>query len=341
MISDPVYLQTYHNERRGEVKNTEGLSLYEFESGKYYGSEENVPVHGPYRDLNDPQRERIAQWSLELILRFEFEAWKDWFKCPYLKLDEILDEECPKWISAMGLIDLPPRSEVSINLLNTVLTAFRPLEGRNGIKLSTGALDRLLDKLTSCHGRGRHFHEEIQYYTRSTVLYCGYCAPNVVLAKCPMSLGEVCKHIQHRHRDTGWNLNMVRQSLAGQRVYDGRCANDLCKAPLLIEAFPGEQKTGFKCKNCRRDWCPSCTVAADYIPWTTWDRTGNSKTNHRLIVQRWERYMGVKYVDGMRVVLVSGLLFLLERLFYCCFWMGTWFCIVPKIRHTLLNKPFF
>jgi hypothetical protein len=191
-------------------------------------------------------------------------------------LDEILDDKCSKWITATDIADLPPGSEVSIELFNSVLTAFKPFETRTGIKLSTRALDGLLAKLKSLQSNACRFHEEIRHYSRSSVLYCGYC-PNIVSAKYPMSLYEVCQHIQLCHRDTCWNFNMVCQSPAGQPVYDGRCAKDGCNRPLLVEHFLEEHKTGFKCKNCRRKWCSSCTVAADFTPHSTVDGAGISE----------------------------------------------------------------
>jgi hypothetical protein len=168
-------------------------------NGIYYGSEEEFPGGRPYDSLREYEREKVAHWSLELILRFECEFWNDGSKSPDRILDEILDNECSKWITATAIADLPPRSEVSIQLFNSVVTAFKPFETRTGIKLSTGALDRLLAKFKSFQSRACRFHEEIQHYSRSSVLYCGYC-PNIVSAKYPMSLYEVCQHIQFCQR---------------------------------------------------------------------------------------------------------------------------------------------
>ena len=57
------------------------------------------------------------------------------------------------------------------------------------------ALDLLLDKLKSSLSRACHTHENIQCYTWSMVLYCS-CRPDIASSKYPMSLCEVCQHLQ-------------------------------------------------------------------------------------------------------------------------------------------------
>lgn len=49
---------------------------------------------------------------------------------------------------------------------------------------------------------------------------------------------------------------MLRQSPAGQPVYDGRCC--VCRDAVLVAADVHETKSGVTCKRCLKKWCFKC-----------------------------------------------------------------------------------
>jgi len=175
-----------------------------------------------------------------------------------LQLQQILDARVPAWLKEFKITVLPPKSSAFIKLLDAVVQAMGSFECVIGLQLPNRELEPfylLLKKLGLClpvYMDRLYWH---RYYTRDTLVYCGYCDDETA-AWNPMSLLEARSHLTRCHKNESFKVGMLRLAPDGEDPVDGRC--NQCHIPLLAEARENETKSGVECRKCCGKWCFDC-----------------------------------------------------------------------------------
>jgi len=172
--------------------------------------------------------------------------------------EDIFEKNLPIWLESLKINVLPPSSQATVSLFDSIVAAWNPFEQKTGIKLWSVEFpffDTFLRKLALCFPVFGDRIYRVEFYDRSTVVYCGYC-DDCVSARNPMSLKQMNVHLGTFHKNEVWKIGMLRQSPPGQPVFDGCCVD--CNSPLLVAASHEETKSGVECKTCRSKWCFQC-----------------------------------------------------------------------------------
>lgn len=172
--------------------------------------------------------------------------------------NKIFEKNLPSWLANLKIAVLPPSSQATVILLDSIIAAWHPFEQKTGIKLRSVEFpffDTFCRKLALCLPAFGDRIYKIECYDRSSVLYCGYCDDRAS-SKNPMSLKQMNDHLGYFHKNEAWKIGMLRQSPPGQPVFDGHCVG--CSCPLLVAASLEETKSGVDCKTCHRKWCFQC-----------------------------------------------------------------------------------
>lgn len=247
-------LETFRLELNGNKRSP--LTFRAFSSHLYFKS--GIPRYSRHWDTTEHYI--VAKSSLKSILELEvkqLQKRKRMDKAERMST-EILDKNLPQWLVTLNIEVLPPTSDATIILFNSVIEAWRRCEQETGIKLTSEEFplfDSLLRKLALClPGYGDRIYKS-DYYDRSSFVYCGFCDDRTA-GRCPMSLTQANGHMTSNHEKEVWKLGMLRKLPPGQPVFDGRCT--CCKVLLLVAADHGEIKSGVECKTCKKKWCFQC-----------------------------------------------------------------------------------
>jgi len=232
------------------------ITYYTFSECTYFSS--GIPREKRYR--RDPTGELIANASLKTILKLEAKECK----IQKIKSDEhrltleILDKDLPKLLQKIELDMLPPQSKTAVFLFDKFIGSWDRVQQKLGIEIplqDSTFFESCLLKLALCLPKyGDHIYK-MEFYDRSTLVYCGLC-DDTTSAKNPMTLKQASDHFGSSHKNDNWKKGMLRLSPAGQPVCDGQCFN--CRVPLLAQARRNEVKSGVECKRCRQKACFNC-----------------------------------------------------------------------------------
>ena len=242
--------------RELEKKYCSPLTFHAFSNRSYYKS--RIPsLSKHYKGVN---HDLIATASLKTILELESKQLEKErrLKGAESLSSEIFDKNLPKWLAKLNIIILPPSSDKTIILFNSIIEAWKSCEQETGIKLTCEEFpffDSFLRKLTLCLPRYGERIYDADYYDRDSLLYCGLCDDRIA-GRRPMSLKQANDHIESNHKLEIWKIGMLRKLPPGQPVTDGHCTR--CHVALLVVADHGETKTGVRCIYCKKKWCFSC-----------------------------------------------------------------------------------
>ena len=259
-LNPPITTQTLHLlktfQREFCGTNSLPLSIDAFSEKPYF--KWGVPKTSHHHETSEHQF--VSRASLKSILELEVRQLEKERKMREVKMisNQIFEKNLPGWLASLKITVLPPNSQATVTLFDSIIVAWSPFDLKTGIKLRSGEFpffDTFCRKLALCFPAFGDRIYKIEYYDRSSLLYCGYCDDHAS-AKNPMSLKQMNDHLGYFHKDEIWKVGMIRQSPPGQPVFDGHCVS--CNIPLLVAASFEETKSGVECKTCHRKYCFQC-----------------------------------------------------------------------------------
>jgi hypothetical protein len=213
-VSELYTLPTFQSELYSDSHRH--LSLEQFQrQGYYYRSSQ---PHYAYH-LSQNVQEKLRTYSLENVLQFEVSEFIFKRKAKAVATGiykHILEEKLPKWVVAIGVTELPASSEVTLELLDKIISEYNTTWKGDGMVLGTAdfddefnPFDMFVHKLSLCCSGGDRIYQQ-DSYDPSSFIYCGFCS-KYISARNPMSLGQAGSHFSIFHRKVAWKEKMLIQ----------------------------------------------------------------------------------------------------------------------------------